>query len=113
MKVQRMDEQLQKYKNTKIRRGYMNTKYRLGRSAFRTLEEGMEKEWLVTNGIGSFANGSVTGANHRLFSSYLIASFHPPVDRKVIWSGTHEKLVSANQREVDLTASRSAMLVCV
>lgn len=82
----------------------MNTKYRLGRSAFRTLEEGMEKEWLVTNGIGGFANGSVTGANHRLFSSYLIASFHPPVDRKVIWSGTHEKLALANQREVDLTA---------
>lgn len=82
----------------------MNTKYRLGRSAFRTLEEGMEKEWLVTNGIGGFANGSVTGANHRLFSGYLTASFHPPVDRKLIWSGTHEKLTFANQREADFTA---------
>ena len=82
----------------------MQTKYRLGRSSFRTLEEGMEKEWLVTNGIGGFANGSVTGANHRLFSSYLIASFHAPVDRKIIWSGTHEKLMLANQKEADLTA---------
>lgn len=82
----------------------MNIKYRLGRSAFRTLEEGMEKEWLVTNGIGGFANGSVTGANHRLFSSYLTASFHPPVDRKIIWSGTHEKLAFANRREADFTA---------
>ena len=82
----------------------MNTKYRLGRSAFRTLEGGMEKEWLITNGIGGFANGSVTGANHRLFSGYLTASFHPPVDRKIIWSGTHEKLVFANKREADFTA---------
>lgn len=82
----------------------MNTAYRLGRSTFRTLEEGMEKEWLVTNGIGGFANGSVTGASHRLFSSYLTASFHPPADRKIIWSGTHEKLVLANQREADFTA---------
>ena len=82
----------------------MNTKYRLGRSALRTLEEGMEKEWLITNGIGGFANGSVTGANHRLFSGYLTASFHPPVDRKIIWSGTHEKLVFDNKREADFTA---------
>ena len=82
----------------------MNTKYRLGRNSFRTLEEGMEREWLVTNGIGGFANGSIIGANHRLFSSYLIASFHAPVDRKIIWSGTHEKLMMANQKEADLTA---------
>lgn len=83
----------------------MNIKYRLGRSAFRTLEEGMEKEWLLTNGIGGFANGSVTGANHRLFSGYLTASFHPPVDRKLIWSGTHEKVSFPEQnREADLAA---------
>lgn len=83
----------------------MNTKYRLGRSAFRTLKDGMEKEWLVTNGIGGFANGCVSGANHRLFSGYLTASFHPPVDRKLVWSGTHEAVsFSGRHEEVDLAA---------
>ena len=83
----------------------MNTKYRLGRSDFRTLKDGMEKEWLVTHGIGGFANGCVAGANHRLFSGYLTASFHPPVDRKVVWSGTHEAVsFPEQQREVDLAA---------
>jgi predicted glycogen debranching enzyme len=81
----------------------MNEKYVFGRSAFRTFETGMEKEWLLTNGIGGFANQSIIGANTRIYSGYLIASLHAPVDRMMIFPGTHEA-VTIGGKEYDFTA---------
>ena len=83
----------------------VQTKYRFGRSAFRTFEQGLEKEWLLTNGIGGFANSTIIGASSRVFSSYLLASLHPPVDRMLIWAKTHEEVV-INDTEYDLAAQQ-------
>ena len=74
--------------------------YRYGRSAFRTMEEGSEKEWLLVNGIGGFANGSITGNTTRIHGGYLIASFTPPVDRFVMVSKLQERLLMEGQ-EID------------
>jgi hypothetical protein len=38
-------------------------------------------EWLVTNGLGGFACGTVSLANTRRYHGLLVASLHPPVDR--------------------------------
>ncbi|WP_167958681.1 amylo-alpha-1,6-glucosidase [Anaerosporobacter faecicola] len=81
----------------------LKEKYVFGRNAFRTFEEGMEKEWLLTNGIGGFANQSIIGANTRIYSGYLIASLEAPVDRMMIFPGTHE-MVTVEGKEIDLTA---------
>ncbi|HEX3020931.1 MAG TPA: glycogen debranching enzyme N-terminal domain-containing protein, partial [Lachnospiraceae bacterium] len=81
----------------------MEVKYQLGRSHFRTYYEGIEKEWLLTNGIGGFANQTVIGANSRIYSGYLVASLKPPVDRMMIFSNTHEA-VRLQGQEYDLTA---------
>lgn len=81
----------------------MREKYVFGRNAFRTFETGMEKEWLLTNGIGGFANQSIIGANTRIYSGYLVASLHAPVDRMMIFPGTHEA-VTISGKEYDLTA---------
>ena len=81
----------------------MREKYVFGRNAFRTFETGMEKEWLLTNGIGGFANQSIIGANTRIYSGYLVASLHSPVDRMMIFPGTHEAVRVAG-REYDLTS---------
>ncbi|HEX3075914.1 MAG TPA: amylo-alpha-1,6-glucosidase [Lachnospiraceae bacterium] len=81
----------------------MEVKYQLGRSHFRTYNEGIEKEWLLTNGIGGFANQTVIGANSRIYSGYLVASLKPPVDRMMIFSNTHEA-VRLQGQEYDLTA---------
>lgn len=81
----------------------VQTKYRFGRSAFRTFEQGLEKEWVLTNGIGGFANSTIIGASSRVFSSYLVASLHPPVDRMLIWAKTHEEVV-INKVSYDLAA---------
>ncbi len=71
----------------------MAINYELGRSNWRTFRDGIEKEWLITNGIGGYANQSVIGANHRMFCGYLHASFHPPADRFTLLAGTHEAVV--------------------
>ncbi len=59
----------------------MNTKYRFGKGNFRNLSEGLEREWLIANGIGGFANCGITGNTARVHSAYLVAALNPPVDR--------------------------------
>jgi len=43
-----------------------------------------EREWLVTNGIGGFASGTVGGLNTRRYHGLLIAALRPPVERTVM-----------------------------
>lgn len=59
----------------------MHTKYTLGKSNWRTLEQGYEREWLLTNGLGSFSGGTVIGDTARIHTGYLVASLNPPVNR--------------------------------
>ncbi|MEJ2759589.1 MAG: glycogen debranching enzyme N-terminal domain-containing protein [Anaerolineales bacterium] len=40
-----------------------------------------KKEWLVTNGIGGFASGTIAGVLTRRYHGLLIAALDPPVDR--------------------------------
>lgn len=40
-----------------------------------------QREWLVTNGIGGFASGTISGNPTRRYHGLLIAAFHPPVGR--------------------------------
>src|SRR5262249_50602918 len=45
------------------------------------LEPGLEQEWLLTNGTGSFASGTVVGCNTRRYHGLLCAATQPPVGR--------------------------------
>ncbi|MGL5677419.1 MAG: amylo-alpha-1,6-glucosidase [Cellulosilyticaceae bacterium] len=66
--------------------------YQFGRNAFRTIEEGLEREWVLGNGIGGFAGGTIIGANSRAHHSYLVAALNPPVDRLSILGKTQESI---------------------
>jgi predicted glycogen debranching enzyme len=46
-----------------------------------SLEIAELREWLVTNGIGGYASGTVSGNLTRRYHGYLIAALHPPVGR--------------------------------
>jgi predicted glycogen debranching enzyme len=50
-------------------------------------------EWIVTNGIGGYASSTVCGANTRRYHGLLVASFHPPSDRRVVLSKLEEEIV--------------------
>ncbi|MBI5078772.1 glycogen debranching enzyme family protein [Candidatus Saganbacteria bacterium] len=48
---------------------------------FRSIEQALEKEWLIANGIGGFASGTILGVNTRRYHGLLIAAARPPAGR--------------------------------
>src|SRR5262245_53885715 len=50
----------------------------LGRDQLSDLALATEREWLVTNGIGGYASGSVSGALTRREHGLLVAALEPP-----------------------------------
>ena len=58
-----------------------------------SLENGLKKEWLITNGIGGYSSFTIIGANTRKYHGLLIAPLMPPGDRQVILSKLDESIV--------------------
>ena len=50
----------------------------------------MRREWLVTNGLGGYASGTVAGVNTRRYHGLLVAALEPPVARTVLLGGMVE-----------------------
>lgn len=57
-----------------------------------SFEETTSKEWLVTNGIGGYASGTLSGANTRRYHGLLVASLNPPTQRQVLVANMEECL---------------------
>ena len=55
-----------------------------GRDECGTFARAIEREWLVTNGIGGFAAGTICGTNTRRYHGLLMAAFSPPVARTLL-----------------------------
>jgi predicted glycogen debranching enzyme len=55
-------------------------------------EAALKKEWLVTNGLGGYAMGTVVGANSRRYHGLLVAALSPPVERTVLLSKIDEEV---------------------
>ncbi len=53
----------------------------------------LDNEWIITNGIGGYASSSVSGANTRRYHGLLVASMHPPTDRRVLVSKVEERVL--------------------
>ena len=45
------------------------------------LQPFLAREWLLTNGLGSFASSTVVGCNTRRYHGLLVAATNPPVGR--------------------------------
>lgn len=56
----------------------------LGRGDFGSLERAIEREWLVTNGMGGFASGTLCDINTRRYHGLLMAALAPPVGRTLL-----------------------------
>jgi predicted glycogen debranching enzyme len=53
----------------------------LGRDICGELEQALRREWLVTNGIGGYAAGTLSGCQTRRYHGLLVAATAPPVGR--------------------------------
>src|ERR1700722_19858405 len=52
----------------------------------------LQREWIVTNGIGGYSSSTVAGANTRRYHGLLVAALNPPVGRAVLLSKLEESL---------------------
>ena len=68
----------------------------------------LNREWLVTNGLGGYASGSVSGAITRKYHGILIAALPAPLGRMVMWSHVSEFLRFADDDVVSLGAEERA-----
>ena len=62
------------------------------------IEKGLQKEWLITNGIGGFASSTIIGANTRKYHGLLIAPLTPPARRFLVLSKVDESLEIENDK---------------
>ena len=63
---------------------------RFGREVCGDLAAGLRREWLVTNGLGGYASGTLAGINTRRYHGLLVAALTPPVERTVLVGGLIE-----------------------
>jgi len=60
------------------------------------------KEWLVTNGLGGYASGTLSGALTRRYHAYLVAALPTPFGRTVMLNYIWERIRYPNGRVVSL-----------
>ena len=56
------------------------------------LEEGLKREWIITNGLGGYASSTILGINTRKYHGLLIAPITPPARRYLILSKVDESI---------------------
>src|SRR6516164_161760 len=66
-----------------------------------------EPEWLVANGLGGYASGTVSGAATRRYHGLLIAALPAPLGRVLMLNGLAEELHLPESRVVELSVTQS------
>jgi predicted glycogen debranching enzyme len=64
---------------------------------------GLDREWIVTNGLGGYASGTIAGLNTRRFHGWLIAALPAPHGRMMMLNHV-EETVCVENRKYRLTA---------
>ena len=68
----------------------------LNGKALSNFEDSLQKEWIVTNGLGGYASSTVLGINTRKYHGVLVAAFNPPRKRRVCVAKLDEELRIGN-----------------
>lgn len=76
-----------------------------GRDTTGNLSIAETKEWLVTNGLGSYGAGTIAGSMTRGYHGLLVTAHHPPVDRRLMLVKLDETIVIRGHA-FDLTTNR-------
>jgi predicted glycogen debranching enzyme len=67
----------------------------------------LQREWLVTNGIGGYASGTVSGLVTRRYHGWLVAALSNPLGRAVMLTHLSEQLRLPEGRRVELRAEET------
>lgn len=82
--------------------------FRFDKDTLSDFQANIHREWAITNGIGGYAGSSILGAHNRTHQGYLIASYHPPVERYMVFSKTNEAIHTASDSWDFTTAQHAA-----
>jgi len=69
-------------------------------------EHALAREWLVTNGLGGYASGTISGVATRRYHALLIAALPAPLGRRVLLSHLSERLRLPDRTLVKLSGER-------
>ena len=81
----------------------LNIKF--GREICGNLDSAQAREWLVTNGIGGYASGTISGLLTRRYHGLLMAALNPPVGRTLLLTKLDETAFY-DSRDYPLYANR-------
>jgi predicted glycogen debranching enzyme len=76
-----------------------------GREICCDLPSAESREWLVTNGIGGYACGTIAGHQTRCYHGLLVAALHPPLGRTLLLAKLEES-AQYGGRNYDLATNR-------
>ncbi|MEO7001515.1 MAG: amylo-alpha-1,6-glucosidase [Ktedonobacterales bacterium] len=72
------------------------------------LDADLSREWLVTNGLGGYALGTIGGATTRSYSGLLVAALDGPQQRVVLVTKVDEDVALANGAKIALGTNEYA-----
>ena len=81
--------------------------FRLDQVQCRNFEISSRREWMLPNGIGGYAMGTVSGANTRRYHGHLVAAIPPPISRTVLLASI-EAFADAGRGMVPLSTNQYA-----
>ncbi len=64
-----------------------------GRDFTTDYSKAMDKEWIITNGLGGYASSTIIGANTRGYHGLLVASLPPNLRRVLLLSKLEEEII--------------------
>lgn len=64
-------------------------------------------EWLITNGLGGYACGSISGVPMRKYHGLLVSSLNAPFGRAVMLNYVEDTLILSENQEIPLTQLRT------
>ncbi|MDP4173565.1 MAG: amylo-alpha-1,6-glucosidase [Bacteroidota bacterium] len=72
------------------------------------IEPLLTREWLVTNGLGGYASGTVSGAVTRRYHGFLIAALSAPLGRTVMLNHLAERIIFSDGSMMNLGSDEMA-----
>lgn len=81
-------------------------RYMLDEQQCRNLAVSMQREWLLTNGIGGYAMGTPSGISTRRYHGDLVAATQPPATRVVLLAGVDAFVQSGLSNPIGLSTNQ-------
>ncbi|MBI5392074.1 glycogen debranching enzyme family protein [Candidatus Woesearchaeota archaeon] len=68
-------------------------------------ETAKEKEWILSNGLGSYSSSTILGINTRKYHGLLVASVSPPAERMLFIAKADEEII-VNNTKLELSSNK-------